>query len=169
MNRPKDCVVAGYGGIADAQGAAREIERSGLSANLVSLVSERLRGAEAVGGTSCQCHCDLPAECPPTCQGNPACEWSGSCVPKILQFGDNMEKIAAIGAGAGGLLGLVAGAGVLTFASGQTAVLLGPIVVTSAIVGGFLGAMAGWGVHSNRLSWYEQKVKTGQRAVTGPR
>lgn len=162
MNRPKDCVVAVYGEIDDAQSAIQKLDRSGLPAKLTSLVSTDLCPTEAAAGGAGHCYQDLPAECPLTCNGNAACEWSGACVPKILQFGDDMEKDAAIGAGAGGLVGLVAGAGVLTFGNGPTVVLMAPIAVTSAIVGALLGAMVGWGVHSNRLATYGQKLKAGK-------
>ncbi|MCH8043518.1 MAG: hypothetical protein IID44_07345 [Planctomycetes bacterium] len=162
MNRPNDCVVAVYGEIDDARSAIQKMDRSGFPAKLVSLVSAHLRPAEVAGGGASHCYHDLPAECPPTCHGKDSCEWSGACVPRILQFGDDMEKNAAIGAGAGGLLGLVAGASVLTFSSGQTAVLMAPIAATSAIVGALVGAMLGWGVHSNRLAGYEQKLKAGK-------
>ena len=126
MNRPKDCVVAVYGEIDDAQSAIQKLDRSGLPARLTSLVSTDLCPTEAAAGGAGQCYQDHPAECPPTCNGNAACEWSGACVPKILQFGDDMEKDAAIGAGAGGIVGLIAGAGVLflmLFLSGCAATL----------------------------------------------
>ncbi len=162
MNRPKHCIVAEYGRITDARNAMNKLDRSGLSRHLVSLVSSSQSPAEATGGNACQCYQNLPAECPPACQGNPSCEWSGACVPKILQFGDNMEKDAIIGAGVGAVCGLVTGIGVATFMSGQTGFLLVPIVVISTIVAAFLGAMFGWGVHSDRLAWYERKVKVGK-------
>lgn len=161
MNQSKECVVAVYKSLAEAGDAIRAMDRRGFPMNLVSLVSASLRGKADVPGQPGQCYYDLPAECPRSCQGSAQCAWSGACIPKILQYGDDMKKNAAFGAGAGGLLGLLAGIGVLTVAKGVSVVLLAPIMVTSAIVGALVGAMFGWGVHWDQLSWYERKVKVG--------
>lgn len=161
MNRSNECVVAVYKKLAGATDAMRAIDRHDLSMKRVSLVSNSLQTAANVGQADCDCHHALPAECPRTCEGSPSCEWSGPCVPKILQFGDSMEKNALLGATAGGLVGLVAGAGALTVSKGETAYVLGPIMATTSIVGAYLGAMASWGVHRDQLSWYEKKVKAG--------
>lgn len=162
MNHSKECVVAVYKSLAEAGDAISAIDRHGFPMRLITLVSASLRGEADVPGQPGHCYRELPAECPRSCQGSAECEWSGACVPKILQYGDDMEKNAAIGAGTGGLLGLLAGAGVVTVAKGEAVVLLGPIIATSAIVGTFVGAMFGWGVHLNQLSWYERKVKAGK-------
>ncbi len=162
MNPSKECVVAVYKSLAEAGDAIYAIDRHGFPMKLVSLVSASLQGEAGVPGQPGHCYRDLPAKCPRTCQGSAQCEWSGACVPKILQYGDDMEKNAAIAASSGGLLGLLAGAGVVTVARGESVVLLGPIIATSAIVGAFVGAMFGWGVHSDQLSWYERKVKAGK-------
>ena len=162
MNPSKECVVAVYKSLAEAGDAIYAIDRHGFPMKLVSLVSASLRGEADVPGQPGHSYHDLPAECPRTCQGSAECEWSGPCLPKILQYGDDMEKNAAIGASAGALLGLLAGAGVVTVANGESVVLSGPIIATSAIVGSFVGAMFGWGVHLDQLSWYQRKVKAGK-------
>ncbi len=159
MNRSKQCVVAVYKKLAGAEDAMQAIDRGGFPMDLVSLVSVSLK-TEA--DEDVQSYHNLPATCPRTCNGSVECEWSGACVPKILQFGDNMEKDAAIGAGVGGLLGLFAGASVLTATDAGSAVFLVPIMATTGIVGALLGAMAGWGVHSEHLFGYGQKVKAGR-------
>ncbi|MDP7269137.1 MAG: hypothetical protein QF408_13315 [Pirellulales bacterium] len=162
MSRPKECVVAVYEEIDDARTAIKKMDLAGFPTKLMSLVSAHLRPAKAASEGAGHCYRTLPAECPPTCHGQASCAWSEACVPKILQFGDSMEKNAAVGAVTGGFVGLLAGASVLPFASGQDTVLMVPIAATSAVVGGLLGAMFGWGVHSNRLVWYEQKLKSGK-------
>jgi len=162
MNHYKECVVAVYKTIAEAGDAIQAIDRHGFPLRLVSLVSASLRVKADISGQLGHYYDELPAECPRTCQGSAECAWSGACIPKILQYGDVMERNAAIGASAGGLLGLLAGASFVTVTRGESAVLLGPIIATPAIVGAFVGAMFGWGVHSDQLSWYERKVKAGK-------
>lgn len=80
-----------------------------------------------------------------------------------LQFGDQDVADAAKGAGAGGLLGALLAAPLLAIPGVGPAILVGPIAagMTGAIVGGFLGAMAGWGVHEDHIQQYEEKVKEG--------
>ncbi len=164
MNRTKDCVVAVYENIAEAQDAVQEIGRSDVPTDPISLVSAMVHPGEAVDGSSCDCHHDLPAECPRTCRGNADCEWSGACVPKTLQFGDDdyMERDTVVGAGVGGLVGLFAAAGLFALVNGQADVPFKLMAMAPVIVGTCLGAIVGWGVHSNQLSWYEQKVKAGK-------
>ncbi len=161
MSRSKECVVAVYKKLTEVGGAVQAIDRGGLPMKLVSLVSSSL-GTEIDGLTeSYRCYQNLPQKCPRTCEGSTQCEWTGACVPKILQFGDDMQRNAVVGAGVGGALGLVAGVSVLTLAQQNAPLLLAPVVATSGIVGGFLGAMTGWGTHSHHLPWYEQKVQAG--------
>ncbi|HJN08142.1 MAG TPA: hypothetical protein QF564_05575 [Pirellulaceae bacterium] len=161
MSRSNQCVVAIYKRLAAARDATRAIDRGGIPMKLVSLVSTSCRAEADADGQSYQSYDHLPTICPRTCDGSIQCDWSGACVPKILQFGDNMEKDAALGAGVGGLAGLVTGAGVLTVANGESAVFVAPIMAATGIVGALLGAMLGWGVHGEHLAWYEQKVRAG--------
>ena len=161
MNRSNQCVVAVYKKLTRARNAIRAIDHGGIPMELASLVSASQRAESGADGQTYQRYDHLPATCPRTCRGSIQCDWSGACVPRILQFGDSMEKDAAIGAGGGGLVGLLAGAGLLTVADGESAVFLAPIVVTTGIVGALLGAMVGWGVQAEHLSAYGQKVKTG--------
>jgi hypothetical protein len=84
-----------------------------------------------------------------------------------LQYGDNTEQNAARGAGVGGLVGLLLGAPLLAIPGVGPVLLAGPIAtgMTGAIVGGFLGSMTGWGVHSDHIRDYEDLVKQGALLV----
>lgn len=85
----------------------------------------------------------------------------------VLQYGDETEKDAAKGAGVGGLLGLLLGTPLLMIPGVGPVLIAGPLAagLTGAIVGGFLGAMAGWGVHEDGVQQYEQQVKQGKLLV----
>jgi hypothetical protein len=53
-----------------------------------------------------------------------------------------------------------------------TVILAGAIVPAAMIVGAFIGAMRGWGVHGDHIAQYEQLVKDGKVLVIahgGPR
>lgn len=93
---------------------------------------------------------------------------------EALQMGDRAESDAAKGAGIGGLVGLLAGAPLLTIPGVGFILAAGPIAtaLTGAIVGGFLGSMQGWGVKPDRIESYEEKVRAGKVLVIvhgGPR
>jgi hypothetical protein len=47
------------------------------------------------------------------------------------------------------------------------AVIAGPIAAaaTGAVIGGFLGGMSGWGVHTDHVQEYEEKVREGKVLV----
>jgi uncharacterized membrane protein len=80
-----------------------------------------------------------------------------------LQYGDDNVADIAKGAGAGGLLGALLSAPLLTIPGLGLALLAGPLAAgaTGAIVGGFLGGLSGWGVHKDHIQAYEEKVKEG--------
>jgi uncharacterized membrane protein len=86
---------------------------------------------------------------------------------RAVQHGDKTTKSVVAGASAGGLLGLLVGATLLTIPG------IGPILVagamaaglTGVVVGGVLGCMAGWGVHEDHIRQYEEKVKEGNVLV----
>ncbi|MBA2115396.1 general stress protein [Bremerella alba] len=80
-----------------------------------------------------------------------------------LQYGDESDKDAVLGAGVGGLLGFFMAAPLLTIPGFGLMLIAGPITVglTGAIVGGFLGSMIGWGVHEDHVSQYEDEVRQG--------
>jgi hypothetical protein len=86
---------------------------------------------------------------------------------KNLKYGDNTEQNAARGAGVGGLVGLLVGAPLLAIPGIGPVLLAGPLAtgMTGAIVGGFLGSMIGWGVHSDHIREYEDLVKQGALLV----
>jgi hypothetical protein len=82
-------------------------------------------------------------------------------VKHAVQLGDDTERDAIIGAGVGGAAGLMGGSA-LTAVAGVLLVA-GPLVaLTGAIVGGLVGAIAGWGVHRDRAAEYQQKVEQGK-------
>jgi outer membrane lipoprotein SlyB len=86
-------------------------------------------------------------------------------VKKTLEFGDDTEKDAAIGAGIGGVIGLLGGATVVSMA-GMGVVIAGPLgAMTGVVVGGLIGAIRGWSVHKDHIPKYEAKVKSGQVLV----
>jgi uncharacterized membrane protein len=83
------------------------------------------------------------------------------------QHGDQMEKSAAKGAAAGGLLGLLAGSALLVIPG------LGPVFfagamasgITGSLVGGLVGAMGGWGVKDDYIRQYEAALEKGKALV----
>jgi hypothetical protein len=85
-------------------------------------------------------------------------------VREAIEFGDEMERDAAIGAGAGVLVGLLSAATVSSI-TGVGVFLLGGPIVAAGIVGGLLGAAAGWGVHKDHIARYEEKLKEGKVLV----
>jgi outer membrane lipoprotein SlyB len=88
-----------------------------------------------------------------------------AAVRRALELGDETEKDAAIGAGIGGLVGLLGGATVVSMA-GAGVVIAGPLgALTGAVVGGVVGAIRGWSVHKDHIPKYEEKVHSGQVLV----
>jgi outer membrane lipoprotein SlyB len=88
-----------------------------------------------------------------------------AAVKKTLEFGDETEKDAAIGAGIGGVIGLLGGATVVSLA-GMGVVIAGPLgAMTGVVVGGLIGAIRGWSVHKDHIPKYEEKVQAGQVLV----
>ncbi len=79
-----------------------------------------------------------------------------------LSLGDDSLHDAAVGGALGGLAGVV-GAATLTSVTGIGLVLMtGPLVaLTGVIVGAFLGAMRGWGLHDVHIRQYEKLVEEG--------
>lgn len=84
-----------------------------------------------------------------------------------LQYGDESDKDAALGAGVGGLVGFFMAAPLLTIPGFGLMLIAGPITagLTGAIVGGFLGSMIGWGVHEDHVAEYEEEVRKGSFLV----
>jgi hypothetical protein len=86
-------------------------------------------------------------------------------VKRALELGDNSEKDAAIGAGIGGVIGLLGGGTVVTLA-GTGVFIAGPLgLAAGAVVGGLIGAIRGWSVHTDHIPKYEQKLKAGHVLV----
>jgi outer membrane lipoprotein SlyB len=86
-------------------------------------------------------------------------------VTRALQFGDEMERDATLGAGIGALVGALGGATAIA-AGASVLVIAGPIIaITGAVVGGLIGAMTGWGVHHNHAEQYQRKIESGKVLV----
>ncbi len=129
------CVVAIFDSLREAGEAVHALERSDFPSDQVSLVSHNVSE-------------EVPQE-------------------ELLQAGDATETDAAKGAGLGGLFGLLVGTPLLTIPAVGPVLIAGPLAtgLTGAIVGGFLGAMAGWGVHDDHVKEYEERVKQGKLLV----
>ncbi|GAA4435903.1 general stress protein [Bremerella cremea] len=84
-----------------------------------------------------------------------------------LQYGDESERDAVMGAGVGGLVGFFMAAPLLTIPGFGLMLIGGPLAVgiTGAIVGGLLGSMMGWGVHEDHVAEYENAVREGSFLV----
>lgn len=82
---------------------------------------------------------------------------------EMLEYGDKGAEKAAKGAGVGGLIGMLLGAPLLMVPGVGPLVIAGPLAMgmTGGIVGGFLGAMSGWGVEPENVEKYQQKVTDG--------
>lgn len=89
-----------------------------------------------------------------------------SDVGKELNLGDDSLRDAAIGATLGGLAGIVSDAAIFLVTGIGTIVVAGPLVAAmGAVVGAFLGAMEGWGVHKAHIRKYERLVHEGKVLV----
>jgi hypothetical protein len=88
-------------------------------------------------------------------------------IVKELSRGDDSAHDAAIGAGLGGVLGLLGGVTIATVLGLSAVFLVGPIggAVVGSAVGAFLGGMGGWGVHEQQIRHYEACVKNGKVLV----
>lgn len=85
-----------------------------------------------------------------------------------LKLGDDSVRDAAVGAGLGGVLGLLAGIGLMAFPiAGAIVFLVGPLAGAAAgtVVGGLVGGMIGWGVRHDQIEHYEQAVRSGKVLV----
>ena len=84
-----------------------------------------------------------------------------------LKMGDDSIRDAAIGAGLGGALGVIAGIGAMVVSGLGIVFLAGPIGggLFGVTLGAFLGSFAGWGVHEHQIQHYEQCVRNGKLLV----
>lgn len=83
-----------------------------------------------------------------------------------LNLGDDSLREAALGGALGGLVGMAGAATLLSITGIGLILLTGPIVtLTGAIVGAFLGAMKGWGIHDAHIREYERLVEAGKVLV----
>lgn len=127
----RQCVVAVYDSFEDAQKAIAKLDDSKFPSKQVSLVANSV-------------HRDLESTTP-------------------LQYGDEAGTDAAFGAGVGGLLGFLMATPLLTIPGIGLMMIAGPLSVglAGAVVGGFLGALNGWGVHEDHVAQYEAEVSDG--------
>ncbi len=83
-----------------------------------------------------------------------------------LKLGDDSLHDAAIGGAVGGAVGAVGAAALISVTGIGLILMTGPLVaITGAIVGAFLGAMRGWGIHDQHIREYEQQVDAGKILV----
>ncbi len=86
-------------------------------------------------------------------------------VKRALELGDEANRDGLIGAGIGGVIGLLGGGTVVTLA-GTGVFIAGPLgALTGVVVGGLIGAIRGWSVHKDHLPRYEEKIKAGNVLV----
>lgn len=85
-------------------------------------------------------------------------------VRQALEFGDESAKDAAIGAGAGVLVGLLSATAIWSVTGAGVFFLAGPILAPG-IVGMLLGAAVGWRVHKDHLPYFEKKLREGKVLV----
>lgn len=130
-----ECVVAVYDSWQPAREAVRALEADAYPEEQISLVTHSVTA-------------EVPRE-------------------DALQYGDETENTAAKGAGIGGLVGALLGAPLLTIPGIGPLLIAGPLAtsITGAIVGGFLGAMGGWGIHEDHVRQYEELVRDGKILV----
>lgn len=131
----QECVVGVYQTFAEAKDAVQALEQAEYPAKQVSLVTHRIED-------------EVPDE-------------------QLLQYGDNAERTAATGAGVGGLIGVLLGTPLVAVGGVGSVLIAGPVAMglAGAIVGGFLGAMSGWGVHEDHVKEYEKQVAEGAMLV----
>ena len=84
-----------------------------------------------------------------------------------LNLGDDSLHDAAIGAGLGGVIGVLVGIAAAVVSGVGAVFLAGPIGVgvAGAATGAFLGGLVGWGVHREQIHHYEQLVAQGKVLV----
>ncbi len=84
-----------------------------------------------------------------------------------LEMGDDSVRDAAVGAGLGAIVGVLAGMAVMVVSGMGMVFLAGPIGggIFGAATGAFLGGLSGWGVHDKRIPHYEKLVKEGKVLV----
>lgn len=82
-------------------------------------------------------------------------------VTNDLKMGDDSIRDAAIGAGLGGVLGILAGVSVMAISGLGMVFLIGPVGggIVGALTGGLFGGLAGWGVHETQIGHYQECLK----------
>jgi hypothetical protein len=83
-----------------------------------------------------------------------------------LELSDDALYDAAVSAGLGGIIGILAGLSV-TILSGGILFLFGPLFggITGGVTGGFIGAMVGSGIHEHQIARYESLLQHGKTLI----
>jgi hypothetical protein len=84
-----------------------------------------------------------------------------------LSMGDDSVHDAALGAGVGGILGVLAGASAAELSGIAVLFVAGSLAggLAGALVGAFVGSLAGWGVHSWQIAHYQKYLKSGKALI----
>ncbi len=87
-------------------------------------------------------------------------------IEKDMAMGDDALQKAAVGAGLGTVGGALVGLAVAT-AGATSIVFAGPLGIglAGAVTGAFLGGLSGWGVHTERIAYYENLIQEGNTLV----
>jgi hypothetical protein len=131
-----NCVVGVYGSFSEAKEAVQLLEHSTFPSEQISLATHSA-GEEIVSSSA-------------------------------LKYGDEAESDAAKGAGIGGLIGVLLATPLLMIPGIGPLLVAGPLAaagLTGAVVGGLLGSMQGWGVHTDHIEEYEQLLRQGKLLV----
>jgi hypothetical protein len=134
-NPARESVVAIYESLDQAKAAVQALEQAGFPHDQVSLVTRNVKR-------------QLDRS-------------------DVVEKDDQAEPDARKGAALGGLVGLLLGAPLLTIPGVGLVLLAGPLAtaLTGAVVGGFLGSMAGWGVPEDAIDEYQDRVREGEVLV----
>ncbi len=129
----QDCVVAVFDQLPSALDAVAQLEKSGLGAEHISLVTHDVKR-------------ELRSE-----------------QRESIQVAEEDTEASAAGAAAGGLVGLLLGAPLLAVPIIGPLLIAGPLAtgLTGAVVGGFLASMSHWGVKDDHVARYQDLVSQG--------
>jgi hypothetical protein len=84
-----------------------------------------------------------------------------------LSMDDDSIHDAALGAGVGGILGVLAGVSAAELSGIAILFVAGSVAggLAGALLGAFVGSLVGWGVHSWHITHYEKYLKSGKALV----
>ena len=129
-----ECIVGVYPTLPAAEEVVHILDRAGLPAEQVSLVSREFS--------------DQPE------------------LVEDLRLGDDSLRDAAIGAGVGGLFGLLVGLGIAAATDlGIVWIVGAQAAAACAVMGAFVGGLTGWGTHHWHIRRYEEAVRAGHPLI----